>query len=191
MPEVVGGVEYPCADEVVDSAAFQTFAEDLDGRCCSVSTLANSLLHIRSARIERAGLGTPTFTVAVPTNITFNTEVFDNGNLANLGVNNDRLTIPVNGIYQLTAHCSGFATFTTITGYTLQITRNGGVIYGREFDPWTGAPSPITLQGTANVAGIAACTAADIIRAQFSWSGTGGPATLAVASLTARLLIAT
>lgn len=185
MPGVtpVYGITYPCSGETIDPAALQTFASTLDAALLRGAGELSAAANRPNAQVRYA-IGSASQTVAfnVVTNVTYAAELYDNDNMADLAVNNDRLTIRTGGVYAISSTFS-LSNVTTLTGLTLIITVNG-VEIGR----WK---TRVVVGGT-----FGECTLAlpvdvqpgDIVRTQILWTGTGGPGTISNNSMSASLL---
>jgi len=97
------GYTYPLySDPANPPAQIQDFAQDVDADVQAIVTSANAALSASpSARIS----ATANQAVAANTNVTvtFATEEYDNAAMANLGVNNDRITFTSTGFYLIAA----------------------------------------------------------------------------------------
>lgn len=96
------GYTYPTYGDVANPPAqIQDMAQDIDTDVAGLVARTTAALNRPSARISE----TANQLIAANTNtfLTFSVEEYDNGGMANLGVNNDRLTFPETGIYQVTA----------------------------------------------------------------------------------------
>lgn len=96
------GYPYPVYTDPADfTTQVGNFANAVDTDVENQATLISDALNYPSARV----LATANQAVAVNTDVrcTFATEEYDNDTMANLGVNNDRLTIVTPGIYLVTA----------------------------------------------------------------------------------------
>jgi hypothetical protein len=113
------GYTYPLyTDPANFPAQTQDFAQDVDTDVAALVASANTALNAPSARISSVA------PVVVPPNnstlMTFSTEEYDNAALANLGVNNERLTFAVPGTYLIHAEVSCTANFNaTFSGRAL------------------------------------------------------------------------
>lgn len=96
------GYTYPLYTDVANfPAQIQDFATDVDTDVAALVARQTAALNRASARVSE----TANQAVAASTNVylTFATEEYDNAAMANLGVNNDRLTFTETGIYLVTA----------------------------------------------------------------------------------------
>ena len=179
----VYGITYPCGGDTIDSSVFATFAESMDAAL--VQGAAEMAQVANKPNAQAVALGFPQLvTLNTVTTMTYNTEVYDNDNMIDLAVNNDRLTIQTSGAYLVWAmFATGSAT--TMTSMTVILTVNGtergrykdrprsGVNFGQvEFT------MPINL------------VAGDIVRAQALWTGSGGPSSFSSRILSASYLAA-
>lgn len=96
------GYTYPLYTDLADfPAQIQDFAQDVDADVQAQVNRISTAMAAPSARViatanQNIAANTPTF-------MTFATEENDNAAMGNLGVNNDRLTITVTGIYLVQA----------------------------------------------------------------------------------------
>ena len=92
------GYTYPLYSDLTSfPAQIQDFAQDVDVDVQTQVNTINTALTAPSARVSAsANLNVPPSTFVF---LTFATEEFDNAAIANLGVNNDRLTFTSTGIY--------------------------------------------------------------------------------------------
>lgn len=96
------GYTYPVyGDPVNFPAQLQDFAQDVDTDVATLVARETAALNRPSARVSE----TANQAVAANTNVflTFSVEEYDNAAMANLGVNNDRLTFTETGVYLVTA----------------------------------------------------------------------------------------
>jgi len=96
------GYSYPLYSDPADfPTQIQDFATDVDTDVAALAARQTAALHRASVRVS----ATANQAVAASTNVyqTFATEEYDNAAMANLGVNNDRLTFTETGIYLVTA----------------------------------------------------------------------------------------
>lgn len=96
------GYTYPEYGDPADfPAQLQDFAEDVDADVAALVARQTAALNRPSARVS----ATANQAIAANTNtiVTWATEEYDNAAMANLGVNNDRLTFTETGIYLVTA----------------------------------------------------------------------------------------
>lgn len=91
-------LRYPLYGDVADPAGqIQDLAEDVNGDLVTLQTALSAVQVKLRGQISRTGsVSVPN---ATPTNLTFDTEDFDNDNMANLGVNNQILTVNTAGVY--------------------------------------------------------------------------------------------
>jgi hypothetical protein len=93
-------LRYPLYSDVVNAAAqIQNLAVDINAALGVVDA------SITAAQVKRGAFIRRTVNQLIPnnafTNLTFVTEVFDNDNMANLGVDNTALTVNTGGLYLL------------------------------------------------------------------------------------------
>lgn len=172
---------YPCESDPIDCDDFATFTNSVQDALDDMDVLAAQVLNRPTARIE-VSASAQTFTVAVLTNTQFQLEFFDNDNMANLAVNNDRLTVQTEGIYLVNGSFNMSAPFTTITSEALALSQNGTVRY-RKKNHFNG-----NVTQTLQVIGLFDCQVGDILRLAYLWTGTGGPSTVFDANLSAQLV---
>lgn len=133
------GYTYPLyGDAASFPAQIQDFAQDVDADVASLVTQTTAALNRPSARISTTD--NQLMVPSTPVFCTFTVEEYDNAAMANLGVNNDRLTFTQAGIYLL----SGDITFAA----------NGNVAAGgRKIDIWTSTGNEVardTRRGASN-----------------------------------------
>jgi hypothetical protein len=174
---------YPCSGDTIDPSIFCDFSDAVDTALTTVSANADFVANRPNARITRnSSLGT--FTAGAATNVQFDTELFDNDNMASLGVDNAALTIQTPGVYWIQFSLGNFSVFTTWTRYLFNVTQNGTSRIYRKWIVDTGDQTP-----TGNsIQGIVVCQAADVIRGQFTFIGTGGPMVATSGSLSASFI---
>lgn len=101
------GYTYPLYGDTQNfPAQIQDLAQDID---LDVEALDNAIqagYNRASARISGPPGGTLVTTSGTGVNLTFDVEEYDNAAMANLGVNNDRLTVTVEGFYLVTIHAT-------------------------------------------------------------------------------------
>lgn len=169
MPGVTSkfAIPYPCAGETIDCDFFASWAAGIQDAVTQTRTLQNLALNKPAAGISTSASNT--IAVGVTTVINFDTEQFDNSNMVNLAVSNNRITINTRGLYEVIAGGEGFGPTTTLTSEALGILQSGTLRYRKK--------SGIVPQGPAElqVIGVLNCVAGDFIQANFLWTGTGGP----------------
>lgn len=185
MPGVtpVYGITYPCGGETINPDVLSTFAQTLDAALLrGAADLAEATTRPNAQIRYLIGGTQQTIAVNVVTNVTYAAELYDNDNMADVAVNNDRLTCQTGGVYAVSSTFS-FSNVTTLTGLSLILTVNGAEV-GR----WK---TRVVVGGT-----FGECTLAipvdlfpgDIVRTQLLWTGTGGPGTVSNNSMAASLL---
>lgn len=180
MPDMtpVWGLPYPCASDTIDPTIFCEFSEAVDAALVTLNDEAEFLVNRPGARITRTA-NANTFAAGVASNVTFDTNVFDNQGAVDLGTDNAAITIPFDGVYWVSFSVGGMLTFTTWTAYFMNVTQNGTRRVARKYNVVTAQSVP-----TDNtVFGVITCSAGDIIRGQYTFIGTGGPQTMSRASL--------
>lgn len=179
---------FPFVTETVDSDSVKNLADAVDTKLAS-SIAAATVLNRRPAALVMRDTGTQSFaTGAALANLTYTTEKFDNDTMGNLGTNNERLTVVTAGVYQVTARAQFSSGIEAISAWLLAITINGTVLAGSKR---RGAPTGIWVSsGPYDISAtlVRRLSAADIIRAQFTWTGTGSPKNITRAELGARWL---
>lgn len=184
MPSTpVWGLPYPCAGETMDPSIFCDFSDAVDAALVTLNTNAEFVANRPNARIDRTA-NANTFVAGAASNVTFNTEVFDNDAMVDLAADSARIFINTSGIYWVSFSVGGFATFTTWTRYLMNITQAGNSRVYRKFIVNTAQSTP-----TDNtITGALRCQAGDTIRGAFTFFGTGGPMQMSRASLSASFI---
>lgn len=172
-------IPYPCAGETIDCTVFQAFTQAIQDAVTGLDDLSTDILNRPAAKVTG---GSQAIAVGVSTNATYTTEVYDNAAMANLGVNNDRLTITTSGMYMVTAWSVLGSGFTTITSNAVAITNNATVLYRKKNSSDTNLTMAVSVTGLIN------CTAGDVLRASILWTGTGGPLNTFTTDLSARFV---
>lgn len=160
------GFPYPCSGETIDCLIFEQFAEAVQTTLSDMNIFADTALNRPTASVVG---GIQTVAVGVSTNATYTTENYDNFGMADLAVNNDRLTVQADGVYMVTTALILGPTFTTITSNAVAISKNGTILYRKKSSSNTDTPMAVT------VTGLIGCVAGDILRSSILWTGTGGP----------------
>jgi Tfp pilus assembly protein FimT len=176
MPTTSLGIRYPIGKDVITDLAYANLANDVDALLAALQVKRTAATHLNTARVR---LTTPqNITAATATDLVYQVEDWDVGTLANLGVNNERLTID-NGIWFVTGQAQGSGT-TTMTSSRAMLTLNGTVVYAHKTDQTSTQGTSQTVSGLViNNAGPSP------LRLQNLWTGTGGPSSIIFASLTA------
>ena len=174
----VWAIPYPCAGDTIDPGIFCEFSQAVDNALVFLNDESTFVTNRPNARITRTA-NANTFAAGVATNVTFDTEVFDNSSMVDLGTDNAAITIPVDGVYWAMFSVGGMATFTTWTNYFMQITQGGTRRVSRKYNVVTAQSVP----ADNTIFGVITCSAGDIIRGQYTFIGTGGPQTMSRASL--------
>lgn len=180
----VWNLPYPCAGETIDPDIFCEFSNAVDSAMETINDNAEFAANRPNARIDRTLSLPTTFAAGVATPVTFDTEVFDNNNMANLGISNGVLTIQTPGLYWVSFSVGGFTVFTTWTRYLMSITQNGLARTNRKF--MINVAQSIPANNT--ITGVVLCAAGDLIRGQFTFIGTGGPMQISRGSLSASFI---
>jgi hypothetical protein len=173
------GIVYPCSGSQIDCDVFAEFTDSVQSALMSLDTLQAQAQSMPSASIRRNSGSSP-LTINVATSVQFDQEEWDNDGMANLGANNDRLTVQTPGIYMVMFHGQQGGTFTTLTSQAASLALNGTTWYRKKQGSTTNRNFP------TQVFGLLECAAGDIIQAQWLWTGTGGPDTLFIAGMVAR-----
>jgi len=180
----VYGITYPCGGDTIDTGVFQTFSETLDNAFVTAQGELEAATQRPNAQVYNSGLNPIAIVVATDTTCTFTTEVFDNDNMANLAVNNDRLTIQTGGVYWVSAFVD-VSGFTTLTSVSAIIQRNG-----IDFYRYKSRALSISADGFAAFSIPMDLFPADTLILRARWTGTGGPGSIGIRRLTASLLVA-
>jgi hypothetical protein len=180
----VYGITYPCSGDTIDAGVFQTFSDTLDAALETVRAELAQATNRPSAQIYQGGTVPIPIAVATDVTATFTTEVFDNDDMANLAVNNDRLTIQTGGVYwvSMTVQVSDFTTLTSVSA----ILQRNGVDFFRH----KSRALSISADAFASFAMPADLDVGDTLIARARWTGTGGPGNIYIRRLTASLLVA-
>jgi len=163
------GIRYPLQSEIVDATSWQDMADDIDALMTSLDALRDTAVTRPTARITGGSTS-----VAVNTNVVlsgFNNVSWDNAGYANLGVDDDLLTVS-SGIYwaYTKANMSGTTTFTMAR---ISILVSGSVWAMQQQDDYSS-----TFASDIRSSGLFLVTAASAtLQARARWAGTGGPAT--------------
>lgn len=175
----VYGITYPCGGDTIDPDALAAFATSLD------AALAQGAADLATAtgrpNAQIGATGTQTVVINTSTNLTFDTEVYDNDNMGNLAVNNDRLTCQTAGAYFIWGAfflTSGFATLTSVNVIlTVNSVERGRQVISGDVGSY-GLTIPVNL------------SVGDVVRVQARWTGSGGPANITSRLLTASYIAA-
>lgn len=166
----VWNLPYPCAGDTIDPDIFCDFSRAVDTALVTLNANAEFVLNRPNARVDRTA-NANTFTANTATNVEFDTEFFDNDEIADLAATNNALTVRTAGVYWATFAAGGFATFTTWTQYYMNITQNATTRISRKFVVDTVVDIPVDN----SITGVIVCQVGDVIRGQFTFFGTGGP----------------
>ncbi|RPJ37798.1 MAG: hypothetical protein EHM35_06005 [Planctomycetaceae bacterium] len=154
---------------MVDATSWQNLATDIDAAMTTID--AKRVLAIRPSSARILNDSTQLLTNSVLATLAFATEDWDNGGLANLGINNDRLTLTP-GIWLVAAGVRPFG-MTNVTHVEIQVSLNGVTNFQHRIGPlYSGATPVIQTHGLLVVT-----ASTDYVTALTAWSGTGGPAT--------------
>lgn len=126
------GYTYPLYTDANNfPAQIQDFATDVDTDVQAQVALANTaLVNPPSARVSATA--NQSIAVNTQTLATFATEDYDNGAMANLGVNNERLTLVTTGVYLVGASVRFVANGNATIGGRQVALELGGVIQNRK-----------------------------------------------------------
>lgn len=172
---------YPCAGDNIDCEDFQTFTDSIQAALATVDTAEQEVLQRPNARASAFSTG-QTIAVTAATNVQFDVEFFDNDTMVNLAVNNERITIQTAGIYLATGSFLNGGPVTTLTSESLALSQNGTIRFRKKNH--FNANTAVSLQ----TIGLFDCQIGDIIRLVYLWTGSGGPAGVFDASLSAQLV---
>jgi len=170
MPTTSLGIRYPGPHDVVSATSWQNLASDVDDLLSAVEVKRAAVAKPNSARV--LGSGSQTVAVTTPTTVVYTTEDWDIGGLANLGVNNDRITLTT-GIWIVTGTI-WYTTQTTIAHIEVDLNLNGVQFVQNRVGPFYAGAVP-QIQATGIVVSGAP---GDFVTMTAGWSGTGGPSTL-------------
>jgi hypothetical protein len=163
------GLRYPFPSETVTAQSYQDLAEDIDSVLDTLDALRTQARVPEMAIVQWPGGGT-SVTQGVTTTLTYGTEVVDTAGLANLGVNNDRLTLSA-GIWLINGWAS-ISGGTTTSGTQLQFHLNAALHSFHRIDN-----SSFPSKETNGQALIHVAAAGSILQMNAAWFGTGGPQT--------------
>lgn len=178
------GIVYPCGGSQIGCDIFGEFTQSVQEALNTLDAAQAQAQNMPSASIRRNSGNSP-LTISVATSIQFDQESWDNDGMANLAVNNDRLTVQTPGVYMVSFNGQQSGTFTTLQSQAASIAVNGVTQYRKKQGSTTNRNFP------TQVFGLVDCAAGDIIQAQWLWTGTGGPDTLFIAALYARCVTLT
>jgi hypothetical protein len=178
---------YPFLNEAATPVSVQNLANQIDTRLTAKDTARSTAMRRDTARINRIS-GSISLAINTINNQTFDTESWDVGGLANLGVNNERITIVKTGLYYVHGSYIGTAMANTATVIEAAINRNG-TSFIKHKESLSDLGGAGTQDRYIQVAGVKSLTAGDIIQLQAFWNGSGGgPYNLTTQSLTVRLI---
>lgn len=177
------GIPYPCSGETIDCTVFESFTDAIQNAVTVTQAAIDDATKRPNAQVYATGLTPQAIVIATDTTATFTTELYDNDNMADLAVSNDRLTIRTTGVYWIEAYAS-LSGGTTMTSASAIIQKNGVDVY--RYKAHRIAIGADTIPAFALPVD---CTVGDIIQLRVRWTGTGGPASLDYRRLTASLLI--
>ena len=134
------GYTYPLLSDVQNfPAQIQDLAQDIDADVEALDDAIQAAFNRDSARLSGPVGGTQAVASgAAGVTVTYSTEEYDNAGMANLGVNNDRLTIVNGGVYLIVAHVTFGPGPNTTWGARLQFVTTGATVLN---------PTRLTRQG--------------------------------------------
>ena len=167
------GLRYPLMGETVDATSWQNLANDIDALMTTVQNLRTKAFHTPTASIGNTGSGSLNINTAsgALADMQFNAVNWDTATLANLGVNNDRVTVPP-GIWYVRFTAGLLQGFTTATFISVYVRDGAGTIWGAQQtgNVTSGLPGPLTVDTL-----VLTTAAATAIKGSVIWVGTGGP----------------
>jgi hypothetical protein len=176
----VQGFPYPFINEAATPVSLQNLADQVDAKLDAKDAARITALTRPSVRVIRSA-GSVSVAINTPTTQTYDTEEFDTGGFANLGVNNDRIIIPTTGLYYIYGGALGVS-IGTATVVEASLARNGTQFarnkekVSDDHDRWV------------NVSAVKTLTAADFIQVLAFWTGSAGPYPFTNQYLAARLI---
>ncbi len=173
-------IRYPCAGDTIDCDTFANFTNDIQAALDAVAVSETAALNRPNAKITENGAQTIAFNTT--TDIQFHIEEYDNNGMADLAVNNERLTIQTAGIYMAEAYMSGNSSFTTVSSQAIALSQNGTIRYRKKDSNRSNLTSSIHVVGLFN------CLVGDVLRAVYLWTGSGGPEGVFSCEFQARLV---
>ena len=179
----VYGITYPCGGDTIDADVFATFASSLDAALTQGAADIAEATERPNAQVQ-GPFTSQSVTVNVATTLTYIDEIYDNDAMADLTVNNDRLTVQESGAYLVWGGYS-LSGFTTLSSLAVILLVNG-IERGRHKSR---APS-FSGDGQVDLTMPMSLVAGDFIQAQALWTGTGGPATAQPRILSASFIAA-
>jgi hypothetical protein len=166
------GLRYPLMGETVDATSWQNLANDIDALMTSIKTIRDKAFRTPTASIGVLGSAVNSAsTVLVDQQFTI--VHWDTNSMVNLGVNNDRITVPA-GVWYVRFTCNSY-TGTTTSTYSRVMVRDtlgnqwgsqstgSGITGGQGFGPFS-VSTVILANQTVGIKG------------SMQWTGTGGPA---------------
>lgn len=174
------GIRYPCSGDTIDPSVFANFTNDIQAALLTGDAAVASAAN-RPAALVRGVVPTQSVVINVSTTMTYTTEVFDNDGMADLAVNNDRLTVRTGGVYLCGALVTTLTGFGTLVSMAVRLLVNGVVVY-RYKTPGFGFGSAQINRVPLDL------NPGDILSADTRWTGTGGPANLSYRELTAEMI---
>ena len=172
-------ITYPCGGDTIDPDALATFARTMDAALAQGMADLAQATNRPNAQISATAIQTVAINTA--TNLTFDTEAYDNDGMATLATSNDRLTIQTDGAYFVWGTFRLSDGFATLTSGAAILTVNG-VERARHISTSDDIDFELTVPLDL--------VAGDILRLQARWTGTGGPGNVRTRLLTASFIAA-
>lgn len=129
------GYTYPLYGDAANfPAQIQDFATDVDTDVAALVASATTALNAPSCRVSASA--NQAIAANTATIVTWAVEEYDNAAMGNLGVNNDRISVTVSGIYLVTADIN-FASNgnATVGGRLIELVTIGGVTIAQNTIP--------------------------------------------------------
>jgi hypothetical protein len=179
----VYGITYPCGGDTIDPGVLATFANSIDAALAQGAAELAQVTGRPNAQVIRF-LPAQAVVLNTVTTMTYVDETYDNDGMADLAVNNDRLTVQTSGAYFIRGRVNA-GSATTMTSVAVILTVNGAE-RGRS------KTRPLTTEdfGEVELSMPMNLVAGDIIRMQTLWTGSGGPSDYAVSILSASFIAA-
>lgn len=167
------GIVYPCSGETINPSALQDFASSMDAALAEGRADLAEALNRPSAQIDSVS----NFSIVIATNttLTFTQETVDNAAMADLAVNNDRLTVTKAGVYMLSTTVQLQGGFTTVTSFSLFALVNG--VERLRYKDRKPTPAGDVF---CELAAPLDLNVGDFVQIQARWTGTGGPANIQI-----------
>lgn len=172
------GIVYPCLTPVVTAADFVAFATSTEAANATVDAEAVAVTHLPYA-LQTTSTVIP---VGVATTLAFSASAFNFSAGITVGVSS--FTILTGGLYLVTVQTQGVESNTTLTSARTSILRNGVLVNAIKRKPFVSFPTASNMNITAAVP----LAAADVLSAQYLWTGTGALLAPLAASFSVQLL---